>query len=385
MIKANKMKKVAIFRWNILPLSETFIRDNLLSLSSWEGILIGGNEVTNGLEIDPDKKRVIKDTNSKIKLLLNQLLWREIIKLTQLLKEENIKLVHAHFGFDAIRIWPSVKKIGLPMLVTLHGYDISIKKTHWFLGKGGIQNIFYPFFLKHLSKQKQVTFIAVSENIKKQAISFGIPEHKIKVRFLGIDDTKFKEGSTPIQQRKNRILFVGRMVEKKSPLLMVEIFSNIKKIQPDAELIMIGTGPLLANAKTLAKKLNIEIDFQGARSSEYVKNELEQAKVFCLPSVTAANGDTEGLPISILEALTCGIPVVTSAKGGVDEAVINGLNGFCFDENDKATATSSILKLLQDEDTLINCSSEAKKRVTDCFSFKDTIKALEKLYEKQVL
>src|SRR5690606_11430707 len=189
----------------------------------------------------------------------------------------------------------------------------------WISGRGGLRRRVYPKRLLQMARDPAVRFIAVSESILQRAIQYGIPRNKISVHHIGIDTEKFKAGGLPTAQRGRQILFVGRMVQKKAPQLMVRVFARIKSTVPDATLTMIGDGPLMKETRELARDLGAQVDFRGACSSQEVMEHMHQARVLCLPSVRAANGDAEGFGMVLLEAQACGVPVVTSAQGGAVE------------------------------------------------------------------
>jgi glycosyltransferase involved in cell wall biosynthesis len=262
------------------------------------------------------------------------------------LEAKGASLIHAHFGTDALDAWPLARTLNLPMLVTLHGYDINIYREWWEAGNAGIGMRSYPRRLLQLAKQPHVGFIAVSEAVRRRAIEFGIPDEKIVVRYIGINSTKFTPGAVPITQRAPRVLFVGRLVEKKGCRYLIEAMAEVQIAVPAARLIVVGDGPLREDLEQLAQKRGIQADFRGALSNVEVKSELDAARVFCLPSVTAASGDAEGLPISILEAQASGVPVVTSARGGVGEAVRDGVTGFVFPEHDVSALVSKLTTIL---------------------------------------
>lgn len=376
-------KRVAIFRSELLPISETFIRDQASALSEWEPVLLGRTEVPGGLETPNVQREIITDSSCYPVRSLYYWLGHPDPNMVRRLRMLNFSLVHAHFGTDATDIWPSVKAAGLPMLVTLHGYDINIHHWWWKRGYGGARRMAYPYLLKKMAQDPCVSFIAVSNAIKRRAIEQGIPEEKITVSYIGVDTEKFKPLGLPIEKRKKRILFVGRMVEKKAPLLMVRAFHEVRKKVPDAELVMIGTGPLLEDAKRLARSLDVPVSFLGAQDSEEVKAQLHQARVFCLPSITASNGDAEGLPISILEAMACGIPVVTSANGAVNEAIFHKENGLCFKENDIKELSENIISIISNHQYLLELSNAARRIATEKFAISKTIKFLERnIYPK---
>src|SRR5690554_1620536 len=375
-----KKDKVAIFRSNLLPISETFIRDQAGALTRWEPILLGRRNVEVGLTTPNLQREIVPEHSRWLSRFLHFWRWSSDPNLTNRLKALDVRLVHAHFGTDATKIWPSVKAAGLPMLVTLHGFDINVRREWWEAGHGGLRGRVYPRRLLKLAQDPTVSFIAVSNAIKQRAVEYGIPEDKITVSYIGVDTQRFKPGGLPILQRKKRILFVGRMVEKKAPLMMIHAFAQLQSQISDAELVMVGTGPLLDDAKRLAKTLNANIQFLGSCTSSEVLVQLHQARCFCLPSITAKNGDAEGLPISILEAMACGIPIITSARGAVNEAVIGWRNGICFTELNQNELLSSLTRILTDDLLAISLASSARITAEDFFSIQEKSKELENIY-----
>lgn len=347
--EANRMnsRRVAVFRSELLPLSETFIRDQVKALHEWQPILIGLREVAGGLETPGVDREVIDIRGNRIVSAYLHWFARPIPVLVERLKALQLRLVHAHFGPDATDIWPSVEAAGLPMLVTLHGYDINTHREWWEAGGGGARRRVYPRRLLRMARNTRVHFIAVSQAIKARAVEYGIPEGKITVSHIGVDTERFKPGGLPLDRRRRRILFAGRMVEKKAPLLMVRAFAEVRKELPDAQLVMIGDGPLLLQAKKLAHELSVPVEFLGACSSDQVLVQMHQASVFCLPSVKAASGDAEGLPISILEAMACGVPVVTSSMGA-SEVIDSGASGIIHNEYDVEMMSKMILTVMKD-------------------------------------
>lgn len=357
------MEKVVVFRSELLPISETFIREQALALKQWHPVLVGLRKLDKGLPIEPLVSVVVPHLWDNLiqRWLTKYRLWfrRPLPQLVTVLKNINPNLVHVHFGTDAVDIWPSIKAAGLPMLVTLHGYDINIHKEWWQAGHGGLRRKCYPQQLLSIAAEPDVRFIAVSEAIKRRAVDYGIDAKKIDVSYIGVDTTRFFPAGLPITQRKKRILFVGRMVEKKAPLLLIQAFAQVVQSIPDAELVMVGDGPLKQQAERLAQDLGLTVNFTGALSSEQVLAQIHEARLFCLPSITAQNGDAEGLPISILEALACGVPIVTSASGAVNEAVLHENNGVCFKENDLEALSAGLYQLLSDDEIILKLSRSA--------------------------
>jgi glycosyltransferase involved in cell wall biosynthesis len=147
---------------------------------------------------------------------------------------------------------------------------------------------------------------------------------------------------------------------------MIQSFKEVYTRIPDAELVMVGDGPLRDAAEAMAKLLQLPVTFTGAISSYQVLDHLHAARVFCLPSITAQNGDAEGLPISIIEAQACGVPVVTTIHSGNPEGLLNMQTGFLVPERDfKGLAQALILALTNENfiaNTQLACQAFARER-----------------------
>ena len=373
------MKKVIILRNEILPLSETFISEQMRYLEDWHPILVGRKLCENGLNLAGLEYRIIPKIRESILQKLStrtkSMLGIENKGITDYIRSLEPDLVHVHFGIDAVGYWDSIKHLNIPILVTLHGYDITISKEWWQQGKGGYFMKKYPERLISLSKHTNVRFIAVSEAIKQKAIEFGIAEDKVQVHYIGVDTNKFKPSGLPLSQRDNVVLFVGRFVEKKAPLQLIQAFSQVVKHVPNAKLVMVGDGILKKEAESLAKKLNLPVEFRGGLRHEQVLDEYDKAKVFCLPSMTAKNGDSEGLPISILEAISKNLFIlITNHSGNKDIPFLESI-GLVINENSIKQMAFSLTELLErnskidikeigfftDNFDLIKCSQKLEK------------------------
>jgi len=109
---------------------------------------------------------------------------------------------------------------------------------------------------------------------------------------------------------------------------------------------------------------------------------LNEARVLCLPSLTAANGDAEGLGMVLLEAQACGVPVVTSARGGASEGIIDGVTGFSFAENDVEELSERLYAVLADDVRALAMSHAARQFVLEAFDIRKCTQQLEDLYEE---
>jgi glycosyltransferase involved in cell wall biosynthesis len=375
-------KTVLVYRNELLPVSETFIKEQVLALEDWRAVLVGRKRL-NQLPLDDFNVRIVGAASpafaSRMSWKAHRLLRVIPSHIKRDLEAEAPCLVHAHFGPDALDAWPLARALNLPMLVTLHGYDINTYRDWWESGKGGPAMRTYPRRLLKLVEQPRVRFIAVSEAIRQRAIEFGIPGEKITVNYIGIDTSKFAPGGIPVAQRPPHVLFVGRLVEKKGCRYLIEAMSAVQKQVPDARLIVVGDGPLRRSLEQLAQRLGVNADFREAQSSAYVKRELDAARVFCLPSVTAESGDAEGFGLVLLEAQACGVPVISSARGGATEGLQEGETGFAFAEGDVDRLSNLLNNAIHGSFDFE--SDRARQFVTTRFDIKRTTNGLEMAYD----
>ena len=301
-----------------------------------------------------------------------------IIKLVRMIKPN---LIHAHFGFDGVEAWPIAQALGVPLLVTLHGSDITTAMDWFAAGRAGRRWQSYPARLARLAQQPRVSFVAVSENILQAALSAGLPAEKLTVRYIGVDTKRFAPGGLPVGQRAPVILLLGRLVEKKGARYLLDAFEIVRRKMPAAELVIAGDGPekqaLAARAVAIGG-----VRLTGAFNPAQARDLLASARVLCAPSITAQSGDAEGLQIAILEAQASGVPVVTSARGGATEGILDGETGFAFAERDVEAMAAHLIQLLS-ENTLAQAFSTAAARfAAQKFEIGRCTAALETLYDQ---
>jgi glycosyltransferase involved in cell wall biosynthesis len=174
------------------------------------------------------------------------------------------------------------------------------------------------------------------------------------------------------------------MIEKKGGGILIEAFARVRQQVPEAELVMAGDGPLLEEFKHLARRLNVPVTFMGQVPNNEVKGQIDESRVFCLPSITAGNGDAEGLPIVVLEAQACGVPVVTSARGGATEGIEHGRTGIAFREKDINALESALVRLLSDDTLVAQMKDLAQAYVRGRFELGQCATALEELYDHSI-
>jgi glycosyltransferase involved in cell wall biosynthesis len=366
---------VLVYRDFLLPPSETFIKNQADGLRRFEPYFAGLMQV-DGLELPQDRITTIYG-KGLLRRAGNFLFNRVGLEPRLALKVARIApaLVHSHFGFDASRIMPLCRALRLPLLVTFHDYDVTTHDAD-LLKLGGYAQTYIR--RRPALNTFATRFIAVSGFIKARAVERGFSPDKIQVHYIGIDVDAFQ--LSPSEKREPIVLFVGRLVPKKACGDLISAMGIVQKRRPDVELVIAGDGPLRAVLEAQAAASLVKYRFLGKVTSQEVREWHARAQVFCAPSVTAENGETEGLPITILEAQATGLPVVSTIHAGIPEAVVEGETGLLAAEHDVNGLAGQIARVLDDRELTEKLRNNARQRVVADFNLKTQNARLEEIY-----
>jgi len=189
----------------------------------------------------------------------------------------------------------------------------------------------------------------------------------------GADITLFK--SDEQLNNNKQLLFVGRLVEKKAPHLLIQTFSKVLEKHPSANLTMIGDGPLLNICKDLVQALKLQdsVNLVGFKKHKEIVSYMRKSFIYVQHSVVAHDGDSEGTPVSILEAGASGLPVVATHHAGISDAIIHGQTGYLVNERDIENMAKFIVLLLDDYELAKKIGRKAKIHIEENFSQSETI------------
>lgn len=364
-----------IFRSNLLANSETFVKAQCESLERYTGRYVGLWRDQQGLAFDSDRVSILS-AGRQLRLLLHP--SRRDVSMLARFKP---RIIHAHFGTDAVLARPLARALRVPLIATFHGYDVTVRPDVFRRGALGLGlNQLYPARLRRLFADPNVSYLAVSSYIRDKAIELGCPGDKIAVHHIGVDVAGFTE-ATPeaLCTRGKRILFVGRLVEKKGCRHLIEAVRRLASSVPDVQLRVVGDGPLRGELQRQAA--GVPAVFLGAQPAAVVRTEMQQARLLCVPSVTAGNGDAEGFGMVFIEAQCMGLPVVSFASGGIVEAVEHGVTGLLAEEGNIDQLTSQLDTLLRDDALWHVFAQKGRERVMQKFSLRDQSRVLEHYYD----
>lgn len=373
------MKKVFIYRNVLLPLSETFVFAQTGALKRFEAKFIGMKPVPDGLPV-LDRSIVVTPDDSKLSLVRRGLFMRFGFApaFFRKIKAEKPDIIHAHFALDGTLAVPVAEELGVPLVCSLHGYDVTTRDEYFRKTMDGRMYLHRREQLwKRVSK-----FIPTSQYICDRAIAAGFPAEKMEVVYSGLDLKTFKQGTEP--RNPNLILYVGRLVEKKGGPYLLKAVAKVAQRHPAVELAIIGDGPLRASMEQEAKDLKINCRFLGKlmqpEPGNSVHDWMRRARVFCGPSVEASDGNTEGVPFVFVESHALGLPAVSFNHAGIKEAVLHNETGLLAPERDIDTLADYLYRMLTDEPFWQKCSERAKNWVWERFDLDPLTKQLEDLY-----
>jgi colanic acid/amylovoran biosynthesis glycosyltransferase len=372
-------KTVLIFREKLLPISETFIVAQASALTSYRPVYAGLRRTEPRLHVEPE---ILLSRSDGLRAAAGARLFGKLpghSRYMDDLANAAPALIHAHFALDGSVALPLARRLNVPLIVTLHGGDVTATDATIAASMRGRQ---YLSRREDLWKNASL-FLCVSHDIRRRAVAVGFPEEKLRVHYTGIDCEAFKPAEVSSRDPE-MVVFVGRLVEKKGCEYAIRAMAGVRSEGRAAHLVVIGDGPLRGSLQDLAESLGVECKFLGAQSAEEVRRYVGRARVLLNPSVTAQNGDSEGFGMVFAEAQAMGTPVVSTLHGGIPEAVSDGQTGLLAPERDVVTLTKNLRLLLTHEERWRELSVNGVRWVRERFNLRQQSHLLEELYDEAI-
>ena len=299
-------------------------------------------------------------------------------KLVDMVKLYKIEVLHVHYAIPHAYAGYMAKQmlknegINLPMITTLHGTDITLVGNHPF---------YKPAVTFSINKSDYVT--SVSQSLKDDTLKLFKIKNKIKVipNFIELDKVK-KDPTAPchrnVMAKENEriITHISNFRKVKRIPDIIKIFYNIQKVMP-AKLMMVGDGPEKEKAEVLCMELGIydKVIFFG--------NSNEIDKILCLTDLFLLPSETESFGLAALEAMACGVPVISSNSGGLPEVNFDGISGYLSNVGDVEEMAANAIKILESDEVLNQFKANALE-VAKKFDIKNILPIYEALYQKAI-
>src|SRR4029453_41537 len=253
---------------------------------------------------------------------------RELRALQGILSETDARLLHIYFGQIAVHLLPLIRAWEKPSIVSFHGADVLVD----------MNKPAYRDATRRMLNAVNLVLVR-SESLRRAVIRLGCETEKIEIQRTGIplDEFPFRERNFVAgAETEWQFVQAGRLIEKKGLPVTLRAFAAFLRQYPNAKLTIAGEGPLLGELQNLARDLNIDgrISFRGFISQDQLRQTYFASHFFLHPSQTGRDGNQEGIPNSMLEAMASGLPVFATAHGGIPEAIENGVSGVLVPERD---------------------------------------------------
>lgn len=290
--------------------------------------------------------------------------FQEAILLARALNKQKIEHLHNHLG-DACGTVTMLACliVGVSYSITIHGPHIFFDPMHWALRE----------------KVKHSSFIAcISHYCKSQMMLFSeqIDWDRFQIVHCGVNPEEFRYSK--VKQQARKLLYTGRLAVEKGLPVLFKSLSLLKEDGYDYELTLVGDGQDRTYLEDLASKIGIadRLIFTGFASQDEVRNYLLQSDIFILPSFA------EGVPVSLMEAMSCGIPVIATYVGGIVELIESEETGLLVSPSDPIALRDAIARYIDDYDFREKVSHQGRDKVVSNFNLDNEIDKLAQLFQK---
>lgn len=293
-------------------------------------------------------------------------------------QERRYDVVYCHFGIVGRKV-AFLSEIGAvdgTLVTTFHGVDVS----RILLRK--------PRHYRHLFRHGAL-FLPISRHWRDRLVEHGCDPNRIEVHHMGVDLSRF-----PFRPRRYlgedgtmHILIIGRLVEKKGIEYALRALDAAREQGVRLRCTIIGDGVLRGTLEALADQLglNTSVTFAGWRDQDEVASLMCDHHVLLAPSVTDSSGDQEGIPVTLMEAMATGMPVVSTRHSGIPELVTDGESGLLAEERDVEALAAALVRLYGDADLRVSLGQHARAAVAEGFDLRALNARLHAIFEGLLL
>jgi len=321
-------------------------------------------------EAMPDLLRDTFDaTRTGTRLLEDVIDFTAATYFANLAEELNIDILHSHFHGTASALTALIaRRAGLPFTFTCHALDIFVDPDP-------------EVMRRHFDAAHAVITVSNYNKEYLHAIT-GTEPDKIEIVRACSDLDRF----TDLERRDDgrTLVSIGRLVEKKGLRYAIEAFAQLLPDHPDLHYRVVGGGPLEEELRELATSLHVEdrVVFTGPVDQAQVMHELERATIEVLPCVRAANGDLDGAPLTLQEAMVAGVPVVASTAASIPELIRDGRDGLLVEPRNADALAAAIRAQLERPGSAQRMALSARTRVLQYFNIHTEVAKLVSIWER---
>lgn len=285
-----------------------------------------------------------------------KMLWHfaHACSLAEWLEERDVAHVHAHFAHVAT----SIAMYAASLL------DISFSFT------GHANDLFVRGAALREKVERSAFTVCISEHNRRFLEGLGCSRDRMTIVRCGIDPAQYAFRPLPPRGREFRVLSVGRLVEKKGMVHLLDAVDRLKRRGVPVRFTVVGGGPLgeSLEQRARARELDAHIELLGSQPQERVRELLREHDVFALGCVVAADGDVDGIPVSLMEAMAMGIPVVSTRVSGIPELVEHERTGLLATPADPEDLADKLTIVWQSPERAARMARDARQTIEDEFA-----------------
>jgi colanic acid/amylovoran biosynthesis glycosyltransferase len=301
-----------------------------------------------------------------------QLSRGETARIEQVLGDSDAQLLHIYFGHIAVHLLPLIRHWPKPTVVSFHGADVLVD----------LDKPRYRAATQEMLEAVRLVLVR-SESLARAVNELGCPNEKIRLHRTGIPlaEISFRSRIWP-DDGGWRFLQAGRLIEKKGFETSLRAFAEFQRENPAATFVIAGEGPMLDSLGELSRGLGIaeRVRFAGFLSQAELRDEFYRAHIFLHPSELGKDGNQEGVPNAMLEAMVSGLPVFATRHGGIPEAIENEVSGVLVDERDHAGLATALISWTRRREEIARLAHAGAAAVAAKFDLQAQSQALEEIY-----
>ena len=323
--------------------------------------------------VDPARfRRVTRSVFGQAVSMRNPDVWRRFIQaayLADLISAREVGHLHAHFAHRATQVTLLASMLSaIPFSFTAHAKDIYTTP---------------PARLRH--RIRAASFVVTCTQANAGYLRSIVDEdqrHKIHLCYHGVDVEKFSPDETARSRQPPVVLAVGRLVPKKGHRYLIEACGVLRDLGYDFRCVVVGKGPERRALEELIRERGLSdiVELAGPSTQEELVERYRAAMIFALPCVVERNGDRDGLPNTLAEAMAVGLPVVSTPVSAVPELVRDGDDGLLVEERNAEALARALGKLIDDEPLRRRLGTEARRTVVEKFDSRRNVELLGDLF-----
>lgn len=317
------------------------------------------------LNVDSYFKRILEQNDVQIVNLAGNDYLTMLKKQLQFLNKEKPDVVHAQTG-SILHMMLACKLYNVPIrLYTVHN------ESNLLYGNSEIKKIIYKAGFSFFKFKP----VAICPRVKQTLVEdMGIPASRIVVVNNGVDTSRFTPAQAINESDIVRIISVGTLYWLKNQLMTIRVILALHKLGFKVELTLLGDGEDIDRIKRAIKESDADSFIFAPGSKKNVEDYLRQSDIYI------SSSKTEGLPLSVLEAMACGLPIVATDAGGTRDIVKDGINGFLVNVDDEEGMKEALVKLI-DNKMLRKSYSVKSREIAEQWSIENCTHSYEILYE----